>query len=82
MNDGDYIETSELNIFLSKTVYATTQNERLKSVPSNIESTKQIIREINKQSGGITDVDNVSSVGDAMTIVERSFREKFAPRDA
>ncbi len=82
ISDGDYIGENELNIFLSKTVYATTQDSRLKSPPSNLDTTKQIIREVNHQSGGINDIDAVNTVGEALTLIENAFRNKFAPRNA
>ncbi len=80
--DGDYIGENEFNIFLAETVYATTGGKRLKPTPSNLESTKQIIREVNHQTWGPNDVDSVNTVGEAMTLVENNFREKFAPKNS
>ncbi len=82
ITDGDYISENELNIFLSKSVYATTQDSRLKTTPGNITSTKQIIREVNRQTGGFGDINAVNVIGEPLTLVEYHFREKFAPRNA
>jgi len=83
LTDGDYVWENEMNIFLSKVTYATMWDVSwLRTPPSNLETTKQIIRVLNKQSGGINDVDSVNSVWEWFTLVENSFREKFAPKDA
>lgn len=85
LSDGDYIWENEMNIFLSKVVYATLWNDEvpeLQTPPSNLEATIRIIRNINHQTGWPNDVDTVNSVWEGLTRIEYLFRERFAPRDA
>jgi len=79
--DWNYVWENELNIFLSKIVFATTWEEKLRKTPSNLDTSLKIIRKLNHVDW-FSWAQDVSSVGLGWSYIETIFREKFAPKDA
>lgn len=81
INDGDYIWENELNIFLTKVMYATTWDEKYRWVPTNYGEIRDKIY-IDNRLGPVSGQEDVTNIWDGGWIIETEFRRLFAPRDA
>lgn len=81
IRDGNYIWTNEMNIFLSKVMYATTGNDTYKDIPRNFQEIQSKIIQDNKV-GVIWWIRDIEGIGDGAWVIENRFRILFAPRNA